>query len=272
MRHFLFLAPLLGLASPALAEPYVELGLGAVDARANDIDQTIDYASAQTPASPTAPLPADVFVDDVFGTRSKPGLEASVAAGWDFGFLRLEGEIAHRQVRTSRIAADDFTGEFLTQLNGALNRPSAAPDPGAPGLAALGLADFQRPGNIRALSAMANAILDLKIGRRLTVFAGGGYGQARVSGFGDQDSARAWQHMAGLRLRLDERLELGLRHRYFDAGIVKLVDDPRGFAGNVDTILVGTTPVNRLTNANVTQDFEGHWRTRSVQLTLGYRF
>ena len=78
--------------------------------------------------------------------------------------------------------------------------------------------------------------------------------------------------MAGLRFRLDERLELGLRHRYFDAGIVKLVDAPRGFAGNVDTVMVGTTPVNRITNANVTQDFEGHWRTRSVQLSLGYRF
>jgi opacity protein-like surface antigen len=273
MTRFILALPLLVLAAPAVAAgPYVELGAGVVDARANDVDQLIDFSSAQNPSTPAAPAPADRFIDDVFGTRSKPGLEASGAVGWDFGFLRLEGELAHRQVRTSRIAADDFTSDFLSQLNGGLNRPSAAPDPGAPGLPALTLADFQRPGHIRSLSAMANAILDAKVHRRLTLFAGGGYGVSEVRGFGDKDRARSWQYMLGLRVPVSDRLELGLKHRYFDSGMVTLDDTPRGLSGNIDTLSVGGTPVNLQTNAGVTQRFEGHWRTRSVQLTAGWKF
>lgn len=272
MRRILIALPLFALASPALAGPYVEVGAGMVDARANDVDEFIDFTSAQNPANPAAPAPADRFVDDVFSTRSKAELEVAAAAGYDLGWLRLEGELAHRQVRTSRIAADDFTDDFLGQLNSGLNRPSAAPDPGAPGLAALTLADFQRPGRIQSLSAMANAIADLKVHRRLTLFVGGGYGISEVRGFGDKDRARSWQYMLGLRVPLDERLEIGVKHRYFDSGMVTLDDAPRGFIGNIDRLNVGGTFVNQQSNAAVVQRFEGHWRTRSVQLTLGYRF
>jgi opacity protein-like surface antigen len=273
MRPLILALPLLGLSVPAGASgPYVEVGLGAVDARANDVDQLIDFSTTQNPQAPAAGGPADTFVDDVFATRSKWSAEASASAGYDFGWLRLEGELAHRQVRTSRIAPDDFAADFLSQLNGGLNRPSAAPDPGAPGLPALTVADFQRPGNIRALSAMANAVVDVKLARHLTVFAGGGYGLSQVRGFGDSDRARSWQYVLGLRFPVSDRLELGFKHRYFDSGMVTLDDAPRGFAGNVDRLAVGTTLVDRRTDASVVQRFEGNWRTRSVQLTLGYRF
>ncbi|GAA4008837.1 hypothetical protein GCM10022280_01990 [Sphingomonas swuensis] len=268
MRSFLLTLPLLALAAPAAAagNPYVEVGFGPADARANDVDQTIDYTSVQTPAAPLASAPADVFIDDVFGTRSKRRWEGSVAAGYDFGWLRLEGELSRRQVRTSRIAADDGTDDFLGQLNSALNRTGGA------GLAPVTLADFQRPGSIRSDAAMANAIVDVKLLKRLTLFVGGGLGINRVSGFGDHDSARAWQYTAGLRFPIGERLELGVKHRYFDSGIIKLDDDPRSFAGNPVTTSVGGVPVTRTTSATVIQDLEGEFRTRSVQLTLGYRF
>lgn len=272
MRIRLFAVPLAALASPAIANPYVEVGAGVVDARANDVDQLIDFSSSQAPASPAAPAPADRFVDDVFGTRSKWGPEVSGAAGYDWGWLRLEAELAHRRVRTSRIAEDDFTGEFLGTLNAGLNRPSAAPDPGAPGLSALSVTDFQRPGHIRSLSLMANAVADWKVAERLTLFAGGGYGISQVRGFGDSDRARSYQYMLGLRVPVGERLELGLKHRYFDSGMVTLEDAPRSFAGNADTVAVGGVPVTMQSNASVVQRFEGHWRTRSVQLTLGWRF
>lgn len=273
MRTILIAAPLLALSAPAVAgDPYVELGAGVVDARANDVDQTIDYSTTQAPSSPGVAGPADTFVDDVFGTRSKQGHELSVAAGYDFGWFRLEGELNRGQVRTSRIAADDATEDFLGQLNAGLNRPSAAPNPGAPGLGAVTLADFQRGGHIRQTSAMANAIVDAKVARRLTLFAGLGVGRSWVSGFGDKDSARAWQYTAGLRFPVGDRLELGIKHRYFDSGIVTLVEAPRDFAGNPDRTVVNGTTVDRTTNASVSQDLEGSFRTRSVQLTLGYRF
>lgn len=242
----LALATLVLVPSAGAAAPYVELGLGVVDARANDVDQLIDFTGTQPQA------PADRFIDDVFGTRSKWGPEVSAAAGYDLGWLRLEGEVAHRQVRTSRIAADDGTGDFLGQLNAGLNRPST-------GLPALTLAEFQRPGHVRSLSAMANAVGDWKVHRRLTLFFGGGLGFSEVRGFGDKDRARSWQMQIGLRVPVGERLELGLKHRYFDSGKVTLDDAPRSFAGAA-------------TGASVVQRFEGNWRTRSVQLTAGWRF
>jgi opacity protein-like surface antigen len=267
MKSLCLALPLAALAAPTFAAgPYVELGAGMVDARANDVDETIDFTSTQTPSLPAAQAPADRFVDDVFGTRSKVGAEVSAAAGYDLGWLRLEGELAHRRVRTSRIAADDGTDDFLSQLNDGLNRP------GAPGLAALTLADFQRPGHIQAVSAMANALLDVKVARRLTLFAGGGYGVSEVRGFGDRDRARSWQYALGLRVRVGERLEIGVKHRYFDSGMVTLDDAPRSFAGNIARRDVGGTPVDQQTSAAVSQRFEGHWRTRSVQLTAGWRF
>lgn len=273
MRTILIALPLLAAASPASAgNPYVEVGIGAVDARANDIDETIDYSTTQTPAVPAAAAPSDIFVDDVFGTRSKQRYEAAVSAGYDFGWLRLEGELSHRAVKTSRIAADDGAEDFLAQLNANLNRPSTAPDPGAPGLPALALADFQRPGHIRARAAMVNAIFDGKVADRLTLFAGAGIGRSWVRGFGDTDSARAWQYQLGARTPISDRLELGVKFRYFNSGIVKLVDAPRNFGGNPDGVDVSGTPVTRTTNAAVTQDFEGNFRTRSLLATLGYRF
>lgn len=273
MRILFLAAPLALIASPAAtAEPYVELGLGVMDARANDVDQRIDFSATQTPSSPIVTGAADKFVDDVFGTRSKQGPQVTVAGGYDFGWLRLEGELGRHQVRTSRIAADDATPDFLTQLNVGLNRPSAAPDPGAPGLAPVTLADFQRGGHIRATTAMVNAIADWKVAHRLTVFAGGGYGKSWVRGFDAKDSAPAWQYMLGLRVPVSERMEVGVKHRYLNAGFVTLVEDPRSFAGNVDAVTSGGTVVNRLTSAEVRQVFEGNWRSRSVQLTLGYKF
>ena len=273
MRHLLIGLPLLALATPALAgNPYVEIAAGTADARSNDIDETIDYSTTQTPATPLANGPADVFVDDVFGTRTKKRLEGAVAAGYDFGWLRLEGELSHKSLKTSRIAADDASEDFLSQLNAGLNRPSAAPDPGAPGLPALTLADFQRPGSIKVTSAMANAVFDWRVAKRATLFAGGGVGRSWVRGFGDKDGARSWQWTVGARTPIGERFELGVKYRYFDSGMIKLVDDPRSFTGNPDTVSVGGTSVDRLTSAAVTQDLEGDVRTRSLLLTLGMHF
>jgi opacity protein-like surface antigen len=272
MRNLYLLAPLLALAAPAAAGPYVEGGLGLANVKSNDIDETIDFTASQSPASPSAGAAADVFVDDVFGTRNKTGTEGSIAGGYDFGWLRLEGELTHKRSRFSGFSGDDDTAAFLAQVNGGLNRPSAAPDPGAPGLPALGVADFQRDGRVKASAAMANALLDLTLGRRLTLFLGAGGGRSWVSGLGDKDSATAFQLMTGARTPVGDRLELGLKLRYFNSGVVTLVADPRSFAGNADAVSVGGTVVNRLTSASVTPTFEGEFRTRSATVTLGYRF
>lgn len=267
MRSLFLLAPLLAHSAPATAGPYVEGGLGLANVKSNDIDELIDFTSD----SPTG-APADGFVDDVFGTRNKAGIEGSVAGGHDFGWLRLEAELTHKRSRFTGLLTDDDTAAFMAQVNAGLNRPSAAPDPGAPGLAALTAADFQRKGRVRASAAMANALLDLKVGRRLALFLGAGVGRSWVSGLGDKDSATAFQLMTGARTPVGERLELGLKLRYFNSGVVTLVASPRNFAGNVDVVAVGGTAANRLTSASITPIFEGEFRTRSATVTLGYRF
>lgn len=272
MRSPLLFAPLLALAAPAAAAPYVEGGLGLANVKSNDVDETIDFSVTQLPATPAAGGPADTFVDDVFGTRNKTGIEGSVAAGYDLGWLRLEGEVTHKRSRFTGLLSDDDTDGFLAQVNAGLNRPSAAPDPGAPGAPALTAADFQREGRVRATAAMANALLDLELGGRLTLFAGAGVGRSWVRGLGDRDEATAFQTMVGARTRLGERLELGLKLRYFNSGVVTLVGSPRAFAGNADAVSVGGTAVERRVSATVTPTFEGEFRTRSASLTLGYRF
>ena len=266
-------AALLSAASPALCAngPYVEVGAGIADARSNKLNALIDYSTVEFRPQATVPAPQDTFVRQVFATRSKGGYDVNLAAGFDFGWLRLEGELARREVGTNVTAEDSSAGEFLSQLNTNLNRPSVAPDPGAPGLPALSGADFRRQGHFRATSAMFNAILDVKFFRRLTGFAGAGVGRSWVSALGDHDRGRAYQYFLGMRFPVGDRLELGIKYRYFSSGNLKLVYEPLSFVGNPNSH-VGPELRNRLTNSMITQNLEGTWRSRSVDLTVGYKF
>jgi opacity protein-like surface antigen len=252
----------LSLASPAFAAsyPYLAVQGGIARAKDNDIDVTIQYAT--TPDGVSQPT----LQDDTFAAVYKHGVDLGAAAGYDFGWFRLEGELAHKRVGIDHNVDDDITDQFLGEFNSALNRPSAAPDPGAPGQPPLTLADFQQGGTLNVSSVMVNGMLDLGVIKGLNVYAGVGFGRSFVRGYGDRDGATASQRFAGARYALSKRVEVGLKWHRFSSGIIKLNHDPIAFAGNPDQ--VGS--VVQTTNAALTPDIEGEFRTRGILLSLVY--
>jgi opacity protein-like surface antigen len=255
----------LAAGSPALAaEPYVGIDIGSGSVRASDVDETVVYTSV--PAAPGDP--SSVFHDDVFSARYKRALDVGVAAGFDFGWFRIEGELANKRAAISHYANDDAAEQFLSELNSQLNRPSQAPDPGAPGLPALTLADFQPSATLNVASAMVNALLDVPVTKRLNLYAGVGVGRSFARGFDDRDGALARQRMAGVRYAVSDRIDIGLKYRKFESGIIKLIHDPIDYPGNPNQ--VGGTSQTR--NAAITPDIEGEIRTRAFLLSLTYNF
>ena len=253
----------LSLSCPVLAgTPYLAAEGGIPRTKDNDIDVSVQYTTTPGGASQT------LFYDDTFAAVYKRGIDLGVAGGYDFGWFRLEGELAHKRVGIKRNVSDDITPQFLGEFNSALNRPSAAPDPGAPGLPALTLADFQQGGTLNVSSAMVNGMLDLGVIDGLSVYAGVGFGRSFVRGYDDRDGAIASQRFAGARYALSERFELGLKYRKFSSGIIKLNRDPISFAGNPDQATPGGPATT--TNAVLTPDIEGEFRTKNFLVTLVY--
>ena len=143
------------------------------------------------------------------------------------------------------IDADDGADAFLTSFNSTLNRPSFMPDPGSPGLGRLATDDFDIDGNIGVSSAMANALLDINVGKRVSAYVGYGAGRSQVRAMGDKDSAWSWQRIVGIRYKLNERIELGTKFRMFNSGMVKLKHKPVTYSGNPDRIVDGAATVDR---------------------------
>ena len=263
----IFAAIALSVSSPALAaEPYVAIEAGSGSVRASDVDETVTFSSA--PAAPGDP--STVFTDDVFSARYKRAVDVGVVAGFDFGWFRIEGELARKRAAINRYASDDLADPFLAELNTALNRPSLAPDPGAPGLPALTLADFQPSATLNVGSAMVSALLDVKVAKGLNLYAGGGVGRSFARGFSDRDGGFARQRMAGVRYAVTDRFEIGLKYRKFESGIIKLVHDPIDYPGNPRQVIVDGTPTTQTRNATITPDIEGEFRTRAFLLSFAY--
>ncbi len=265
------------LAQPVAAKggsAYIGIETGGIIARDNDIDEPASYTVSQNPASPLGPpAPASLEFDDVFSTKYKrPGFDLDLIGGYDFGWFRLELELGYKRVGLGNVRPDDITNEFLTTINAQLNRPSAAPDPGAPGLPALTIDDFGQDGSIRVKSAMVNGLFDVGLTDRWTVFAGGGAGGSIVKALGAKDSGQSWQYLIGARYKLSPKVELGLKHRYFNSGIVTLTSNPVLFAGNPDRQSVNGTDIDRTTTLSLTPQIEGEFRERSLLASLIYNF
>jgi opacity protein-like surface antigen len=262
-----FVVAFLGLAalsSPTLAgNPYLGIEGGSTFGRSNDVDETVEYRT--TPTSSAAPR--NVKYDDVFGVQYKRGTDLDLVAGYDFGWFRLEGELARKRLGLKRNVNDDITDQFLEELNSALRRPSEAPDPDATGLPALTIADFQPSGTLKVRSAMVNGLLDLRVADRLTASAGGGIGRSFARGFDDHDGALAWQYVLGGRYVLDKHIEIGLKYRYFNSGIIKLDHDSTKYRGNPQQSPLSGT---QTTNAIVAPDIEGEFRSRSLLVGFVY--
>ncbi|HEU4704357.1 MAG TPA: outer membrane beta-barrel protein, partial [Sphingomicrobium sp.] len=252
MRKYLLAAvAAAAIATPAVARDgagYVGVEGGVLFPKDNDGDAFVDYTTTQTPATPLAPAgPSDTTFDDAFGIDYKMGYDLDLIGGYDFGMFRLEAELGYKRASVDEFEIDNSD---IAALNAALNRPSAAPDPGAPGLPALVATDFDLDGRVTVLSGMVNALLDFGDDDGMSFYAGGGFGRARVKLFGDSDSAWAYQLIAGARTALSGNIDLGLKYRYFRTGKLDFADD--GFAaleGNPQAIVVGDTTVIQTTDA-----------------------
>lgn len=254
---------LLLVGSPAFAaQPYVGIEFGRENVRPSDVDETVQFSS-----SPTAPGdPETVFYDDVFSARYKKGRDIGATGGFDFGWFRLEGELAQKRIKINEYKSDDITEQFLSELNTALNRPSALPDPGAPGSPALTIDDFQPSATLKVRSVIVNALLDVKLFNRFNAYAGAGFGKAFIRGFDDSDSEFVWQRVFGARYGITDRFDVGVKYRNFRTGVIKLSHDPVSFSGNPDQTNAGAVT----TNAVVIPDIEGQFRAKSLLLTLNY--
>jgi opacity protein-like surface antigen len=262
LRASFTLLTALSWSSAVVAQPYVGIEIGSGKVRSSDVDELVVYRTSPAASGDGVPLK----YDDVFSARWDRATEFGAVAGYDFGWVRVEGELARKRASIDHHENDDIADQFLTELNAGLNRPSSAPDPGAPGLPALTLDDFQPNGTVRVGSAMVNAFLDVPIIKGLSVYAGAGVGRSFARGFDDSDGALARQRMIGARYSVNDRIDVGLKYRKFASGIIKLDHDPIDYAGNPDQ---GATGVSTRTAA-VTPDIEGEFRTRGVLLTLNY--
>ena len=227
MRKYLLAAvAVAAMASPAVArdgQPYIGVEGGILFPKDQDGDVTVNYTTTQTPATPVAPAgPSDTVFDEAVGLEYKKGSDIDLVAGYDFGAFRLEGEIGRKRAKLDEFGIDD---DFVASLNTALNRPSAAPDPGAPGLPGLVGTDFDLDGKVKVASLMVNALADFGDEDGLSFYAGLGAGRARVKLLGDSDKAWAFQLIAGARYALSRNVDLGLKYRYFRTGKVQIADD-----------------------------------------------
>jgi opacity protein-like surface antigen len=146
-KYLLAAAAVAAIASPAAArdgQPYAGVEGGILFPKDNDADVFVDYTTTQTPATPLAPAgPADATFNNAFGLEYKRGVDLDAIVGYDFGMFRLEGELGWKRASLDELGVDNG---FITSLNTALNRPSATPDTGAPGLPALDATDFDLSG------------------------------------------------------------------------------------------------------------------------------
>ncbi|MBV5339261.1 MAG: porin family protein [Deltaproteobacteria bacterium] len=189
--HFIVLAALIALAAPSLCSatpprpgPYVSGFLGVSAPR--DADVTGTYYDTD-PYSP--------FKDRV---EFDPGINIGGTGGFDYGLVRLEGELSYKQ------------GEIATVTD------------------QLGVPYRNADGTLGALAMMFNVFMDLHNPSPVTPYFGGGIGFAAIHLSDtflpgdslpiyeeDDDSVFAYQVGAGLEIALNRMLSLDLGYRYF---------------------------------------------------------
>lgn len=193
-----FLIPSLCLADPPRPSPYVSGFIGA-----------------------SIPRDADVSGFDFIGnipfsdkTEFDPGINFGGAVGYDFGYVRLEGELAYK--------FSDI--KSVTQQS-----PAVIPF-------------FNVDGDLGVFSGMANLFVDLHNSTPITPYFGGGVGFAVLSlsdtfgidpltGFGgplyleDNDTVFAYQAGAGIGIALNRVTTLDLGYRYFGTDTARFGSD-----------------------------------------------
>ena len=182
MRKYLLAAvAAAAITSPAMARDGagyvgVDLGLMLVE------DITFDVEN-----------PAGVLFEDYAIADHKTGYDAGVVAGYDFGAVRAEAELAYK-----RAGHDEYI------IGGATSAAS---------------------GNSKSMSIMGNLLLDFGADDSWQGFVGGGIGLARtrltletaaLTARRLSDSGFAWQLLAGVRYPVSDNIDFGLKYRFYN--------------------------------------------------------
>jgi OmpA-OmpF porin, OOP family len=180
----------------------------------------------------------DLQLDTVSGTaeihrdlKSGLGYDAALVFGYDTGPVRLEVEGSAK-----RGFMDQITRTKFNTLTGTSN-----------------VITFDATGSTSAYAVMANALIDIGDEEGVQGFVGGGVGYSWIKAdvktasnvLVDKDNSLAWQILAGLRLPVSNKLDLGLKYRFFNTQKLDMV-----------------TPFN--------QQVTPTWRSHSLMATLAY--
>jgi len=167
--------------------------------------------------------------------NTKNGYDVDAVLGYDFGRFRLEGEGAYKRAKIDTVTSTGFDVDN-------------------------GLAGVQTSANVNGhanvTSAMVNGLVDFG-----PVYAGGGvgYGWAKLNDtpsgapapfYDDKDSGFAWQLIAGVKVPVGDRVDVGLKYRYF----------------NLDNLDFGTVGGTRTST-----DFRSHSLLASLLFNFGGR-
>jgi opacity protein-like surface antigen len=197
-RNIVVIAAVAALAVPALSQatpirpgPYVS-GFIGVSGVSNTDATTNDFTTGTT------------FNDRV---KFDPSINIGGTGGFDFGVVRLEGELSYKHGEISSVTSQNAATGTTTQF-------------------------VSTDGSLGALAVMANAFIDLHNASPITPYIGGGVGFAAlhltdttgvVAGTGqfspvftrDDATVFAYQLGGGLEVALNRRLSLDLGYRYF---------------------------------------------------------
>lgn len=263
------------LSAPAIARDgsgYVGLDAGILFPRHPGGGSAFaDFTTVNVPTGVVGtPLgPIDTEFDNPLNLNLKTGVDADILGGYDFGMFRLEGEIGYKRSHLNSAA----NPAFLVGVNAALNRPSVAPDPAAPGLPALVSSDFRLDDEVHVWSAMINGLVDFGGEGGVGGYIGAGAGYGKVHFADTSDGKFAWQILAGLYFPVSSNIDIGLKGRYFQIGGVN-TSDTLAFAGNPNRLAVGTPPVivDQTTGVILSTQSHEKFQAFSVLASLVYNF
>ena len=152
----------------------------------------------------------DYDSDNVFEAELNNGYDLGLIFGHDFGFLRAEGELSWKRAEHDAYISDNE--------------------------------EFDGDGDTDVRSIMVNVLGDVG-NDKWAFYAGGGVGYAQVRNRIDEDneslsvrdSGFAWQGIAGVRVAMNEMIDIGLKYRYFDTS--EMEDDGLEFDFTSHSIL-----------------------------------
>ncbi|WP_284272940.1 outer membrane protein, partial [Sphingomonas astaxanthinifaciens] len=175
-KYLLAAAAAAAITSPAMARDksgYVGIDLGPMLVE----DMKVDVKDAAGTRYP------DFLVID-----HKTGYDVGVNAGYDFGAVRAEAEVAYK-----RAAHGDYIIDAV---------------------------QYDGDGHSSSLSVMGNLLLDFGADDSWQGFFGGGVGLARTkvsTPIGSaKDSGFAWQLMAGVRYPISDNIDFGVKYRLYN--------------------------------------------------------